>query len=98
MSGLPYSFRSSPWQYPGPAGWIFVSLPVKLSKEIRSALKQEEQGWGRLKVRVRIGNTEWDTAIWFDTKQNTYLLPLKAAVRVKEKVVLGREVEVKVLV
>ncbi len=50
---------------------------------------------GRLKARARIGKTEWDTSIWFDTKQNTYQLPLKAAVRVKEKLLMGREVEVK---
>ena len=89
-----YSFHSSPWQYTGPAGWVFVSLPVTLSKEIRAALQKEEQGWGRLKARARIGQTEWNTSIWFDTKQNTYLLPLKAAVRTKEKIVTGRKVEV----
>ena len=36
------------------------------------------EGWGRLKATAKIGNSEWATAIWFDTKINTYLLPLKA--------------------
>jgi len=93
-AGIKYEFTAAPWQYEGPGGWIFVSLPKVLAKEIRDALKSEEEGWGRLKVTARIGSSEWGTAIWFDTKSNTYLLPLKAEIRKKEKLEAGREVEV----
>jgi hypothetical protein len=41
-----------------------------------------------------VGNTKWDTAIWFDTKKKTYLLPLKADVRKKEKLEAGDTIEV----
>jgi hypothetical protein len=41
-----------------------------------------------------IGNTQWETAIWFDTKHNTYLLPIKADVRKKEKLELDSMMEV----
>ncbi len=34
------------------------------------------------------------TAIWFDTKSNTYLLPIKAAIRKKEKVEPGEEIQI----
>lgn len=34
-----------------------------------------------MKATAKKGNTKWQTAIWFDTKQDTYLLPLKAIVR-----------------
>ncbi len=78
-------FTAKIWQYNGPNGWYFVSLPQDLSKEIREACKDEEQGWGRLPAKAEIGQTTWETAIWFDTKQNTYLLPLKADVRKKQK-------------
>ena len=88
-----YEFITKPWQYAGPGGWHFVSLPKALSKEIRKALKSEEEGWGRLKATVRIGNSEWKTAIWFDTKMNTYLLPLKAEIRKKEMVEMGKDVK-----
>lgn len=84
---------ATPWQYTGPGGWHFVSLPEKLAKEIRNTLRSEEEGWGRLKVLARIGNSEWKTAIWFDTKLNTYLLTLKAEVRKKEKLTVDKEVE-----
>lgn len=91
---LEYSFSSVPWQYTGPAGWVFISLPKKLSKEIRETCKREETGWGRLSATAKIGNTEWKTAIWFDTKADAYLLPLKAAIRNKEKVEPGKKLEV----
>ena len=43
-------------------------------------------------------NTQWQTAIWFDTKQDTYLLPLKAAVRKKECIELNKPLQVIVCV
>lgn len=64
--------------------WYFVSVPHELAKEIRNYLKSKEEGWGRLKATAKIGNTEWATAIWFDTKMNTYLLPIKAEIRKKK--------------
>jgi hypothetical protein len=33
------------------------------------------------------------TAIWFDTKVNTYLLPLKAEIRKKENFEIGKNIE-----
>lgn len=80
-----YEFEAGIWQYSGQGGWHFVSLPQDLSQEIRNNLKSEEEGWGRLKITAKIGNSEWKTAIWFDTKMNTYLLPIKAEIRKKEK-------------
>ena len=91
--GIEYKFRAKVWQHDGPAGWYFVSLPNELAKEIRDALKSEEQGWGRLKATAKIGNSEWKTAIWFDTKHNTYLLPLKAEIRTIENLEIGNNIE-----
>ena len=91
---IKYAFTGRPWQYAGTNGWHFVSLPQQLSKEIRQALKAEEEGWGRLKVVAIIGSSEWKTAIWFDTKQNTYLLPLKAEIRKKERLLAAKDIAV----
>jgi hypothetical protein len=89
-----YQFSSKLWRYPAPGGWHFISLPQKISKEIRSAFKSEEEGWGRLKATARIGNSEWNAAIWFDTKMNTYLLPIKAEIRKKEALTIDKMVKV----
>lgn len=93
-----YEFTSPTRKYPSTNGWVLVSLPMDFSKEIRTNLKWQEEGWGRLKAKAKIGNTEWDTAIWFDTKHKTYLLPLKADIRKKEKIELNKEVKVVVWV
>lgn len=89
--GLKFEFTAKPWKHKSPGGWHFISLPKKLSKEIRDALKKEEEGWGRLKAIAQIGNTEWKTAIWFDTKMNTYLLPLKTEIRKKENLTINKD-------
>jgi len=96
MNGkIRYQFRSEVWQYSSPkGGWFFVSLPPELSQEIRENLQWQEEGWGRLKASAKIGTTAWDTAIWFDTKLNTYLLPLKAEVRKKNTLEVGNDVEI----
>jgi hypothetical protein len=86
--GIPFAFEAQPWPYSGPGGWIFASLPQGLSREIKELLGNQEEGWGRLKVRARVGQTSWDTAIWYDTKAQTYLLPLKASVRKAEGLTL----------
>ncbi|HEU5165048.1 MAG TPA: DUF1905 domain-containing protein [Chitinophagaceae bacterium] len=94
IKGIKYKFTAKPWQYSGPGGgWHFVSLPVELAKKIRNALKSEEEAWGRLKATAKIGNSEWSTAIWFDTKRNTYLLPLKSEIRKKENLSGDKVVE-----
>jgi len=91
---IKYKFSEKSWQHSSPGGWHFVSLPKGMSKEIRSLLISEEEGWGRLKATAQIGNSEWKTAIWFDTKINTYLLPLKADVRKKESIEAGNKIDV----
>lgn len=93
-----YQFSAKPWEYSGKGAWIFVSLPQELSQEIREVFLLNEEGWGRLKVTAKISETEWQTAIWFDSKQKTYLLPLKSEIRKKEKIELGKNVEVKILI
>ena len=89
-----YQFTASVWQHPAEGGWYFVSLPREMATEIRTHFKTEEEGWGRLKVRAKVAKTEWSTAIWFDTKRNTYLLPIKAEVRKKQKIEAGDGLEI----
>ena len=96
--GVKYEFSAIVWQYNGPGGWYFVSLPEEISEEIRTHLKLEEEGWGRLKVNAKVGKTEWKTAIWFDTKMNTYSLPLKSEIRKVEKLKKEENIEVQLWV
>lgn len=88
---LEFAFTATAWKYPAAAGWHFVTVPVAIGAEIRENSQWQEEGWGRLKAVAQIGNTKWETAIWFDTKHGTYLLPLKAEIRKKEKILVGKE-------
>ncbi len=80
---ITYSFSGKIWKSQGKGGWHFVSLPKNTSKEIRTHLQWQEEGWGRMKATASINNIEWQTSIWFDKKSDTYLLPLNAAIRKK---------------
>ena len=91
---IKYPFTANVWKYSGTNGWYFVSLPIEISTEIREHLKWQEEGWGRMKATAAIGTTQWDTAIWFDSKQKTYLLALKSDVRKKEKLEIDSVAEV----
>ena len=75
-------------------GWHFIFFPKDLAKEIRGNHKWQEEGWGRMKAIVKIGISEWKTSVWFDTKNDTYLLPVKAAIRKKEKIEFYERVDV----
>jgi hypothetical protein len=91
--GVRYAFSAPLWRYTGAGGWHFVSLPEDLSAEIRAMFKTEEEGWGRLKATALIGEQEWKTAIWYDAKKHTYLLPIKAEVRRTQQLQLDVVVE-----
>jgi hypothetical protein len=94
FKGIEYKFTAKLWAYGGPNSWYFISLPPAFSIEIRENLKSAEEGWGRLKATAKVGLTEWKTAIWFDTKMKTYLLPLKAEIRKKERIEAGQDIHI----
>lgn len=98
IPGVKYQFTAKPWRYSGKGAWIFVSLPQKMSKEIRTYFKLEEEGWGRLIATAQIGTSEWKTAVWFDTKLNTYILPLKSEIRKRKDIAVGKKVKVMIKV
>lgn len=82
------------YQHAAPGGWRFVAMPIDLAKEIRQLHRNEELGWGRLKVIATIGEDQWSTSIWFDTKSDTYLLPIKSSVRLSKNLCDGDTVHV----
>ena len=90
---IKYFFSVKLWKSSAPGGWHFVSLPTKISKEIRSNLKWQEEGWGRMRVVAQIDDIKWDTAIWYDSKIETYLLPIKSKIRTKLSLKIDEVVE-----
>ena len=95
---IKYDFSGKIWKHNANGGWYFVSLPVDISNEIRNNLKWQEEGWGRMRISASIIGIKWDTAIWFDKKLGTYLLPLKADIRKKSSLNLNDIINVSIYV
>jgi len=89
-----FSFDAELWEHSGPAAWYFVSLPEEIADEIDDAYGGAAGGFGSVRVDVRIGTTAWSTSIFPDRKRGTYLLPIKKAVRVAERLSDGSPVRV----
>ncbi|CAL2058504.1 DUF1905 domain-containing protein [Tenacibaculum sp. 190524A05c] len=97
-SKITYTFSGKLWRHSPNGGWYFVSLPKDISKEIRTQNQWMEEGWGRLKATAEILNLQWNTSIWFDTKIETYLLPIKADIRRKTKIKIDEVLDVKIFI
>ena len=83
---MAYTFKSKVIVYPGMSGWRFLILPKKEAREIKDQFDKIRRGWGSLPVTVTIGSTTWETSIFPDKKSESYLLPLKVAVRKAEEI------------
>lgn len=81
------------WSADSKTSWHFVTVPAKLSKQIKS-FDVPRKGFGSMPVKVTIGKTSWTTSIFPNSKDSTYVLPLKAAVRKKENLKVDDKVEV----
>lgn len=95
---IKYQFCSQMWQYNSPNGWYFISIPKGISKEIRSNLKWQEEGWGRMKAIAEINQNNWKTAIWFDTKLDTYILPIKSEIRKSSNLTINTDIIVQIYI
>jgi hypothetical protein len=88
MAKANYKVREKVRLYPGMAGWHFVYVGKKQSEEIKKKYGKSGRGFGSIPVQVTIGNTSWKTSI-FPSKDEPYLLPLKASVRKREGIAEG---------
>ena len=84
-----YRMQAKVWRYAGKATWYFATLPKRQSIAIRTLFGGLARGWGSLPVIATIGKTTWKSSIFLDRKAGTYLLPLKAEIREREKIRAG---------
>lgn len=91
-----YDFTAALWEWDAKASWFFVTVPVEISDEIDARTHGLTNGFGSVRVRVRIGGSEWATSLFPDSKQQAYVLPIKKAVRVAEGIAPGDEARVRI--
>lgn len=95
-----YRTRAKLWRWAGgKASWYFVTLPEKLSREIRLVDAGPRRiGFGSLRVTATIGDSTWQTSIFPSAELKSYLLPVKAGVRKAEQLVEGKLIAVRIVV
>ncbi|GHG43200.1 hypothetical protein GCM10012320_07170 [Sinomonas cellulolyticus] len=79
-------------EWRGPAPFVFVRVPPEESSEIQAVSRELTYGWGCIPVSVRLGGSEWTTALM--PKDGAYLVPLRKAFREAERVDVGDVVPV----
>jgi hypothetical protein len=84
-----FEFSAPLWLHPGADAWHFVSVPPEVSDDITDLSAGFRRGFGSVRVSVTVGATSWRTSVFPDSKQGTYLLPMKKEVRKAEKLVVG---------
>lgn len=90
--GMEIEFKAKLWKWEGKSAWCFISLPKDYYDEIRTISSLLKKSFGSIKVEARVSDTSFRTSIFPDTKLGTYLLPIKKAVRVAEKLNIGSDV------
>jgi hypothetical protein len=84
-----FDFEAPLWEWEGKAAWHFLTVPADASDEIAARMDGFTRGFGSVRVRVRIGGSDWATSVFPDSKQGAYILPVKKAVRQAENLAAG---------
>ncbi|GAA5109590.1 hypothetical protein GCM10023339_09860 [Alloalcanivorax gelatiniphagus] len=82
-------------EWRGPAPFFFVPLPLDAA-DLVDEVKADVVYWGVVPVRAWIGDTAFTTAMF--PREDTWFLPVKAAVRRAQQLELGDVVEVRMVV
>jgi len=85
-------FENQMIEWRGPAPFYYIPVPQDLSHQIKQTAKLVSYGWGVIPVKVTIGKTVFTTSLF--PKDGIYLVPVKNAVRLPEKLELGQSVKV----
>ncbi|MGD9957391.1 MAG: DUF1905 domain-containing protein [Candidatus Nanopelagicales bacterium] len=91
------TFSAPLWRWSGESAWHFLTVPEAVSDDIASRV-EPGPGFGSVKVTASVGGTTWSTSVFPDSRSGRYLLPVKAAVRRRERIEDGDEIDVRLVV
>jgi Domain of unknown function (DUF1905) len=69
--------------------WVFVSLPVDVSQQIRECAAGPRRGFDSVRVRATVGASRWSTSIFPDSNRDCFRLGITRAVRKAERLQVG---------
>ena len=99
MSGVNCTAPLWRWTAANGVSWFFISITGDAAEEIAatSLMRRLElggaKGFGSVKVRASIGDTQWSTSVFPSKDTGGYILPVKAPVRKAEGLGEGDAVE-----
>ena len=88
-----FTFSTKLWIMEAPTPWYLITVPEHESSYIKRMFGHLHRGWGSIPVKVQIGETTWNTSIFWE-KKGTYVMPVKKEVRIKEDIKNGDSVKV----
>jgi hypothetical protein len=91
-----FEFEARIIHWRGPSPFFYAPLPLEQAAEIRRLARAVTYGWGMIPVEATIGETVFQTSLF--PKDETYLLPLKAAVRRRAEITVGDLIRVDMIV
>lgn len=93
---LEFEFTGEIFYWRGPAPFFFITVPEAESAQIKSVSSMVTYGWGVIPATVKIGDTEFKTALF--PKDGRYLVPVKANVRKAEELDTGDTADVQLTI
>lgn len=91
---MEFRFSSEVTRWAGDSAWYFAGVPLEVSETIREETDGLRGGFGSVKVVACIGETEFATSVFPDSKSKCFFLPVKKAVRKAEEIDDGDPVEI----
>jgi hypothetical protein len=87
-----FRFEATVIDWRGPSPFFFAPIPQDLAADLRQVAQLVTYGWGMIPVEAAIGGVAFKTSLF--PKDNTYLLPIRVAVRRKTGVTAGDSIMV----
>ena len=89
-------FATTVIHWRGPSPFFYAPIPPDQAEPIRRVARAVTYGWGVIPVEATIGETTFTTSLF--PRDETYLLPLKAAVRRQTAITAGDTVAVTMII
>ena len=93
---MEFRFEAEVIEWRGPSPFFFAPVPQDLVEELRQVARVVTYGWGMIPVQGRIGGVAFTTSLF--PKDNTYLLPIKVAVRRKANITAGDAIRIEMTI
>lgn len=75
-----------------------VTVPEEVSEELNARYSENKRGFGSLKVEVKLGESTWNTSLFYDSKTSCFVLPIKKTVRDRNRVSEGDSADISIKV